>query len=493
MFNYKEIAKKMKTVAQGLEMRPLIVQATECIGGMAEAIGIKQEKLESTFKNLTIDAGNSNAEIVAARGSKEWLPERLDETEEKISVLKSTAATKTEVEVERNRIDLLTKIENGQTEGNTELLDIRIGQNGKQYETAGESVREQIKECNEKVNFIEKLNLLNISTSDVNKQLTYPDDALIDNESLDTSDYIEVEPSELYTLNIANYDTVFLYNNNKELQDKITIEGWGIKVNTITIPHGIYYIKICYLNAHKNEIMVLKGSKIPTKYCNYEDVIIKKLKQDAFDIDTINDGLKGTYIFTGDSICFGAGYNGGYSKLISERNPQMVYFNYGVSGTTVAKKVGQSDSILERFNNMNDTADFVVLEGGVNDKWTDVPLGNFDKNNIFVELDEYTFTGALESLFKKCLNKYSNAKIFYIIPHSIDIVNGMNEFMDRAEEVCKKWNIILIDLRKLSGLNVYIDTVKENFTQDGDGVHPNKQGYKQYYIKPIINILKQYI
>lgn len=67
MFNYKEIANKMKTVARGLEMRPLIVQATESIGEMAEDIGSKQKKLENTFDQLIINAGNSNAENVAAR------------------------------------------------------------------------------------------------------------------------------------------------------------------------------------------------------------------------------------------------------------------------------------------------------------------------------------------------------------------------------------------------------------------------------------------
>lgn len=61
-----------------------------------------------------------------------------------INVIDEEKATKTEVEVERKRIDLLTKIENGQTEGNTELLDIRIGIDGEIYDTAGTSVRKQI-------------------------------------------------------------------------------------------------------------------------------------------------------------------------------------------------------------------------------------------------------------------------------------------------------------------------------------------------------------
>ena len=78
MFNYKEIANKMKTVARGLEMRPLIVQATESIGEMAENIDNNQKKLDEQFKNLVINEGNSNAEVAASRGSHDWLPDRLD-------------------------------------------------------------------------------------------------------------------------------------------------------------------------------------------------------------------------------------------------------------------------------------------------------------------------------------------------------------------------------------------------------------------------------
>lgn len=48
--------------------------------------------------------------------------------------------------VERKRIDLLTKMENGETEGNSELLDIRIGADGKEYNTAGNAIREQFKD-----------------------------------------------------------------------------------------------------------------------------------------------------------------------------------------------------------------------------------------------------------------------------------------------------------------------------------------------------------
>ena len=67
-----------------------------------------------------------------------------------------TKANEADLIVERNRINLLTKIENGETAGNTELLDIRNGSDGIQYASAGESVRSQIKNIESLLNGIEK-------------------------------------------------------------------------------------------------------------------------------------------------------------------------------------------------------------------------------------------------------------------------------------------------------------------------------------------------
>lgn len=81
---------------------------------------------------------------------------RLNDVSSKLYNIEKEKATKTEVEVERKRIDLLTKIESGQTEGNTELLDLRIGEDGVSYDTAGQSVREQFKKT--KLQIAEKVN-----------------------------------------------------------------------------------------------------------------------------------------------------------------------------------------------------------------------------------------------------------------------------------------------------------------------------------------------
>ena len=73
----------------------------------------------------------------------EKLLNNLDATKAELSSQIKNKASKQELEIERKRIDSLSKVGSGGTEGNAELLDIRIGADGIEYNTAGNSVRSQ--------------------------------------------------------------------------------------------------------------------------------------------------------------------------------------------------------------------------------------------------------------------------------------------------------------------------------------------------------------
>ena len=97
MANIKDKLNNIKNALFGKDVRDSIHDGIDAINKEVEGTTKEQQKLSDTFKNLTINAGNSNAEIVAARGSKEWLPDRLDENEEKISVLDSQIKDKANI------------------------------------------------------------------------------------------------------------------------------------------------------------------------------------------------------------------------------------------------------------------------------------------------------------------------------------------------------------------------------------------------------------
>lgn len=204
------------------------------------------------------------------------------------------------------------------------------------------------------------------------------------------------------------------------------------------------------------------------------------------------EGLK--INFLGDSITEGVGAS----------SPDMVYHavlkrevnlakarNYGISGTRFALQKGSEEkpkndyvdvnSFSERFDQMDDDADVVVVFGGTNDYGHgDAPIGGFSDRT------PDTFYGACHYLFRGLIKKYLGKPIIVMTPlHRLNetrnigtdkaIPTGtLKEYVDIIREVAEYYSLPVLDLFATSGIQPEIDEVLEYYMPDG--LHPNDRG-----------------
>jgi lysophospholipase L1-like esterase len=207
---------------------------------------------------------------------------------------------------------------------------------------------------------------------------------------------------------------------------------------------------------------------------------------------TDSNPLKGKIAaFTGDSLCAGAGYTGGYAGIIGT-DYEMTVQNIGTSEGTIVRYQSYF-CISESIANLRSDADFVLLEGGGNDAWYGtqvIPLGTLS-SGYSATLDTTTFAGAFENMLKSAIARFQNAKIGYIFPHkciaNFDSPNGA--YRNMAISALEKWGIPYCDLNVSVPPLGYIDSLKSTYTA-GDGIHPNEAGYRTFYVPKIVAFMQ---
>ena len=245
-----------------------------------------------------------------------------------------------------------------------------------------------------------------------------------------------------------------------------------------------------------NTLMVVKGTQYPTEYIPYGTYKtidgLQISKSQIIDLDDETNPLKGKIIsLNGDSIAAGAGYQGGYGKIIAEENG-MTYENVAVGGGCVAYVGSNVHCISRTISNMRADADYVILDGGGNDADSGVPLGALT-TGYTATLDDTTFAGAFEQMLKTAIARFPNKKIGYVFIHKCAYLfssSVRDSYYDIAKAACEKWGIPYCDLNTQTPPLNYIDALKTAYTSNGDGYHPNEQGYKLFYVPKITAWMK---
>ena len=191
----------------------------------------------------------------------------------------------------------------------------------------------------------------------------------------------------------------------------------------------------------------------------------------------------------GDSICAGERYTGGYAGIIGTEN-NMTVQNIAESGATIATGTSASHIISTSISDMRSDADYVILEGGINDSSEGVTLGTIS-SGYDATLDTSTFAGAFETMLKAALNRFPTAKIGYVFVHktnfgSFKSTDGANSYYGIAKAACEKWGIPYCDLNVLAPPIPFVDSLLSY----SDGVHPTEDGYRLFYVPKITAFLK---
>ena len=115
---------------------------------------------------------------------------------------KRNAKNTSDIDIEKKRIDNIAKLPDGSTTGDAELADIRVGANGKTYGSAGEAVREQVKDANKKLDdnvseLKEDLGkLINIKGDLISNSYVERDGSIKNFDGWSRTDYIDVKNAD---------------------------------------------------------------------------------------------------------------------------------------------------------------------------------------------------------------------------------------------------------------------------------------------------------
>ena len=183
------------------------------------------DEIKDVLKYEVLDDEGIVAEIPSVIKKINGIEKDISEIISSLDNMEDKQATRQEVDIERKRIDNFTKLSEGSTTGDAELMDIRVNSNGITYANAGESVRAINNNFASHLNMVDELkkNFGNIDYIPVkytvnNNGYYNKDFELVPATS--TNIILSVLPNEIYRFKVHrnyNHPIYFLLDNDKLL------------------------------------------------------------------------------------------------------------------------------------------------------------------------------------------------------------------------------------------------------------------------------------
>lgn len=215
--------------------------------------------------------------------------------------------------------------------------------------------------------------------------------------------------------------------------------------------------------------------------------------------EVINPYKGKTIVAFGDSIMAGWGWKEGTGVVqpLKEKYPDATWINEAESGANFAITSNpERTPIVTQIRSYTGAADAIIFDGGVNDINNSIPIGSIE-SGYDASYNTATFCDAFESALQYIMDTYPLAVKLYIIPHSFAKDNSyINSIMSKAIEICEKWNMPYLDMRKYAQIAMTSKN-KGKYTRNansgvGDGVHPTEPWYRTFY-SPVIDQQLQFL
>lgn len=215
--------------------------------------------------------------------------------------------------------------------------------------------------------------------------------------------------------------------------------------------------------------------------------------------EVINPYKGKTIVAFGDSIMAGWGWKEGTGVVqpLKEKYPDATWINEAESGANFAITSNpERTPIVTQIRSYTGAADAIIFDGGVNDINNSIPIGSIE-SGYDASYNTAMFCGAFESALQYIMDTYPLAVKLYIIPHSFAKDNSyINSIMSKAIEICEKWNMPYLDMRKYAQIAMTSKN-KGKYTRNansgvGDGVHPTEPWYRTFY-SPVIDQQLQFL
>ncbi len=374
------------------------------------------------------------------------------------------------------RVNNLVSNSGEQTEGNEELIDIRVGSDGKTYETAGEAVREQINSCSK----ITTAPQITLTSAKIWNFDTFVFQTALN--GLKGNLILVVETDKLSPTIIARGVKNGVYNSNNTSLIKLeTSTGkhfqYGIH-NPLEDEDSVYFTSsttsfeiTSELNVYNNDLEIDEKS-IDSLLFWYNTISFSVVNPVLLPSGVNSSPWDGkNAVFIGDSITHTGHYVAKLQQLISFQNCQKIA-TPGAGAVTMLNNVNKNSELVS-------SADLILVYGFVNDYYPNAP----EIGSLYDESDISSYTARVKSLLKRCCELNPTATIIVVgttnawdsyRPQIYKPVKGTDtiaEYINATDKIAQYFGLRFINLYQKSGFNEF------NFELYlPDKVHPSELG-----------------